>query len=141
MRNLVCLLCLLSLPALAGEKYLGRIISSAGADTTNESTATPFYISKGSKLTVVCNAAAYICVDTSSSCSSTGWVDGGSSASGLPVTAGEKFPTSVGQAGISTFPSGSGTGGGGGISSGGALVRIYGTAAVTCDVFSRDGSE
>lgn len=145
MRHVLTVLLCLSVvptPAWAGERYLGKIVSSAGADTTNETTATPFWVPKGAKLTIVCNASAYICVDTTSSCSSTGWVDGGSSQSGLPVTAGEKFPTSVGQVGISTNPSGSGVGGGGGtLAAGSAIVRIFGSAAVTCDVFSRDGLE
>jgi hypothetical protein len=123
--------CLLSLSAHAGEKYLGKIVSGAGADTSNETTASPFYIGKGAKLTLVCNAAALICVDTTTACTATA-----GSNPGLPVSASEKFPTSVGQVGISTFPTATT-----GAAAGGAVVRIFGSAAVTCDVFSRDGQE
>lgn len=140
MRHVLTVLLCLSVvptPAWAGERYLGKIVSGTGADTSNETTATPFWVPKGAKLTIVCNAAAYICVDTATACTATA-----GSNPGLPVTSGEKFPTSVGQVGISTNPSGSGVGGGGGtLAAGSALVRIFGSAAVTCDVFSRDGLE
>lgn len=142
MHRLALFALLLALPAHAGEKHLGMIVSVAGADTTNETTATPFFIPKGAKLTMVCNGTAYICVDTTTSCASTVGSDGGSKP-GMPVTSGEKFPTSTGLPGSSSFPTATGTGGGGGslTPAGGAVIRIFGTGAVACDVFSREGSE
>lgn len=134
MRNVLLFVLCLSVvptPAWAGERYLGKIVSGTGADTSNETTATPFMVSKGAKITLVCNASAYICVDTTTACTATA-----GSNPGLPVTSGEKFPTSVGQVGISTNPTATT-----GAASGGAVVRIFGSAAVTCDVFSREGSE
>lgn len=129
---LTVLLCLSSASALAAEKYLGKIVSGAGADTTNDSTATPFFVPLGSKLTVVCNAAAYICVDTSTACTATA-----GSNPGLPVVASEKLPTSTGGGWLSTTPKVSSAT----AATGGAYVRIMGSGAVTCDVFTRDGSE
>lgn len=124
--------CLVAPPAQASERYLGKIVSGAGADTTNDGTATPFFVPKGAKLTVVCNAAAYICVDTATACTATA-----GSNPGLPVASGEKFPTSTGNPGISTNPTVSSAT----AANGGAWVRIMGSAAVTCDVYVRNGDE
>lgn len=140
---LAAVLCLsvVPTPAWAGEKYLGKIVSAAGADTSNESgtSSVPFWIPRGAKLTIVCNAAAYICVDTSTACTATAGTN-----PGLPVTSGEKFPTSVGPPYLSTVTVGSGhtsTDGGTSLAAGSALVRIFGSGAVTCDVYTRDGAE
>lgn len=114
---------LCALPALAGEKYLGAIVSGAGADTTNGTTATPFLVPSAAKITIWCNAAAYIITDTKTAATST---------TALPVTSGEKFPTSTGTQVRDT----SGT-----AANGGAIVRIVGSAAVTCYVFERRGNE
>lgn len=114
---------LCAFPALAGEKYLGAIVSAAGADTTNASTASPFLVPSAAKITIWCNASAYIITDTKTAATST---------TALPVTANEKFPTSTG----SLVKDTSGT-----AANGGALVRIVGSAAVTCYVFERLGTE
>lgn len=132
MRKILCVaLCLSAAPVLAGETYRGKIVSGAGADTSNETTATPFLVPKGAKITLVCNASAYICVDTTTACTATA-----GSNPGLPVTSGEKFPTSVGPVNVSTYPTATT-----GAASGGAVVRIFGSAAVTCDVYVRNGDE
>ena len=116
-------LALCALPAFAGERYLGAIVSGAGADTTNDSTATPFFIPSDAKITIWCNAAAYLITDTKTAVTST---------TGLPVTASEKFPTSTGtQVKVVSATA----------ANGGAIVRIVGSSAVTCYVFERNGRE
>jgi len=112
-------------PAFAGETYLGAIVSVAGADTSNDSTGTPFYIPSDAKLTIVCNAAAYVITDSRSAATTAG-------TNGLPLTSGEKFPTSTG----TQVKVNSGT-----AANGGAIVRIAGAAAVTCWVYQRRGGE
>lgn len=121
--SVTVLLC--ALPALAGERYLGSIVSAAGADTTNGTTATPFFVAPDSKLTIFCNAAAYVITDTKTAANTGG-------TSGLPLSSGEKFPTSVGTQTRDT----SGT-----AANGGAIVRIAGAGAVTCYVYERRGNE
>ena len=118
-------LALCALPAFAGERYLGAIVSGAGADTTNNSTATPFFVPSDAKLTIFCNAAAYIITDSNSAATTAG-------TNGLPVTSGEKFPTSTGtQVKVVSATA----------ANGGALVRIAGAGAVTCWVYERRGNE
>lgn len=126
MRSLLLCLALASAPAMAGERLLGAIVSVAGADTTNASTAAPFAVPFGAKLTIWCNAAAYLITDTTTAASAT---------TALPVVANEKFPTSTGSSGGSSTPTVAISG------KPSALVRIFGTAAVTCYVFSRQGNE
>ena len=126
MTRRLLLLCLLSTAALAGETYRGIIISGAGADTTNASTATPFVLPGGSKVTIACTAAAFICVGpTTCTASLTG------ANPGVPVTANEKFPTStnslVSGVTISSAPT--------------AVIRIVSTTAVNCVVWERRGNE
>lgn len=113
--------------AFAGEQYLGVIVSGAGADTTNASTAAPFVVPAGSKLTFYCTAAVLICTDTSSACT----VLGGANP-GLPWPALTPFPTSVNpRQSVSTTISGATS----------SIVRIVGSAAVTCYVWARYGNE
>ncbi len=128
MKHALIVIALLSAStAFAGETYLGALVSAAGADITNDSTATPFYVPSDAKITVVCNAAAYVITDTRSAATTNG-------TNGLPVSSGEKFPTSTGtQVKVSTA---SGT-----AAAGGAIVRIAGAAAVTCWVYARRGNE
>ena len=122
---LAVMLSLCALPAFAGERYLGAIVSGAGADTTNNSTATPFFVPSDAKLTIFCNAAAYIITDSNSAATTAG-------TNGLPVTSGEKFPTSTGtQVKVVSATA----------ANGGALVRIAGASAVTCWVYERRGNE
>ena len=125
MKALVSALVLCAGSAMAGESYLGAIVSSAGADTSNDSTATPFYIPSAAKLTIVCNAVANVITDTRTAANTTG-------TNGLPLTANEKFPTSTG----TTVKVVSAT-----AANGGAIVRIAGAAAATCYVYQRRGDE
>lgn len=74
-----------------GERYLGRIVS-AGATTNNLTTATPFPILPGAKLTLVPSVAGQVAVDFAA-CINTPTAPN----YGIPVTAGQTFPTSVGQ--------------------------------------------
>lgn len=125
---LAALVASLATPAYAGEEYLGAIVSGAGADTTNGSTAAPFVIPLGSKLTLYCTAAANICTDTTTACGVTGAAN-----MGVPVASTSAFPTSVRP--LSSAPS---------ITISGqrsSIVRIVGAAAVTCYVFARNGNE
>lgn len=115
--------------AFAGEQYLGAIVSVAGADTTNGSTAVPFVVPIASKLTMYCTAAALICTDTASACT----VLGGAQP-GVPVTALERFPTAVNpyRKTANTITVSSETS---------SIVRIVGAGAVTCYVWTRNGNE
>jgi hypothetical protein len=116
----------LSQSAFAGERLIGTITSAAGADTTNASTAVPFAVPFGAKLTIVCNAAGYVITDTTTAASST---------TALPLTSGEKFPTSTGSSGSAGAPTVAVS------SKPSAIVRIAGAAAVACMVFTRTGQE
>lgn len=124
MRKALLLLCLLAAPAWAGERLLGTLVSAAGADVSNGSTAAPFFVPFGAKLTVQCNATAYFVTDTATAASST---------TAIKLSADEKFPTSTGSSGnaatvvVSSKPS--------------AVVRVAGPAAVTCLVWQRAGNE
>lgn len=117
MRKLLTLAALLSMTATAGESnYLGRITVS-GASLTNVTTAVPFIIPPGAKITIYCSAAANILVDNLTATTTTG----------VPVAATTLFPTSVGKAKtqISSAPT--------------AIVAVIGTA--NCDVWQRTGDE
>lgn len=74
-----------------GERYLGRISSVAGASTNNLTTATPFAILPGSKITVVASAAGRVAADFETCVASP------AANFGIPVSAGGVFPTSVGR--------------------------------------------
>lgn len=129
MRTLFLVFALVACPALAGEKFLGDIVSAAGADTTNDSTATPFKVPRGSKLTVNCGAPANLCTDQSTACTTSG------AGKGVPLNANTNFPTAVD--GVTSAPVvSSGT-----AANGGSIVRIVGAAAVTCSVWLRSGNE
>lgn len=127
MRAIALIVLLSSLSSMAGERLLGAIVSSAGADTSNASTATPFLVAPKSKITIWCNAAASVLTDSNTA------VTVGAGNPGLPVVASEKFPTSVGSL---TRVMGTGT-----AADNGAVVRIVGASAVTCYVYSRAGDE
>lgn len=121
MQKLLCAAALLAaLTASAGENaFLGSIVV-AGASLNNTTTAAPFAIPPGAKITVYCSAAVQMLVDNR-----TVAVTG--ALKGLPIPATTLFPTSVGR---TTF-----------LLSGGqtAVVAVIGTG--TCDVFLRDGNE
>ena len=137
MKRFVLLLAVLSMPALAGERILGEIVSATGADTTNASTAVPFAIPPNTKFTIACNAAANICTSSTTACT-----DIGGANPGLPVVAKEKLPQSTNAANSATVAKRAvrstdrivaGTKS--------SIVRIFGAAAVTCTVWSRSGDE
>lgn len=116
---------LCSVPAAAEERLIGKIVSVAGADTTNGTTATPFRVPLGSKITMWCDAAAYIHIGSTAAATATG--------NGLPVAASEKFPSSVFSGGPRIAISGQVEPSG--------IVRIFGAGAVTCYVYTRFGTE
>lgn len=122
---LTVLVLLSSSAAFAGEMYLGALVSAAGADITNDATATPFLVPSDAKITVVCNAAAYVITDTRTAATVNG-------TNGLPLASGEKFPTSTGTM-VKVVSATA--------ANGGAIVRIAGAAAVTCWVYARRGNE
>ncbi len=123
MKAILLAVTLFALPAFAGERFIAAIVSVAGADTSNISTGTPFYIPSDAKITIWCNASAYVITDTTTAASAT---------TALPVSTNEKFPTSTG----TSVKAPTGT-----AAAGGAIVRIFGTAAVTCFIFERRGNE
>lgn len=110
--------------AQGGGAGVNAIVSVAGADTTNASTGTPFRIPNRVKLTIWCNAPAFVITDSRVAANATG--------NAVPVSTNEKFPTSTGGEVVDQ----SGT-----AAAGGAIVRIFGTGAVTCYVFVRSGTE
>lgn len=112
----------------AGERYLGSIVSSAGADTTNATTAAPFLVPAQAKITLWCSATAYVLTDTT-----TAVTTGSGAQPGVPLTASEKFPTSTAAKPRVTDAFSP--------ANGGAIVRIMGPAAVTCHVYARSGTE
>lgn len=139
MKKTLFLILIVASQALAGERLLGSIVSGAGADTTNASTAVPFAIPPASKLTIVCNAAAYICANSSTTCTAS--LAGANP--GVPVSSNEKFPTSANVGDLTTTS-------GAAVSPPKTVVvaskksvtfRIVGTAAVTCHVWARNGDE
>jgi hypothetical protein len=134
MRKLVFALCLLSLPALAGERYLGSIVTNTLSDAglterTNVTTAAPFRISPGAQITIQCDVAVYVITDDTTAVTS---------ARGLYLTANEKFPTSVGTQVLSTAATMSD----GGTQVTGGIVRVLSTSGnATCRVWERRGNE
>lgn len=140
MKTVLSLLILTALPAFAGERLLGSIVSAAGADTTNATTATPFAIAPETKLTIQCTAATSICVSSSTTCTLAGTTTNPGVAVGA---APDKLPTSANTGDLTT-------------TSGAAVspprtvvvagkrsvtVRIVASGASTCNVFSRNGGE
>lgn len=118
--SLAIAIALVALPASAGEnRWLGAIVVS-GASLTNLTTAAPFIIPAGQKVTVNCSAAVNMLVDNQAATAS-------GAGMGLPIPASTNFPTSVGKA-IGLL-NGSPT----------AVVAVLGTG--TCNYFLRDGTE
>lgn len=128
----ILLLCtLIASSAFAGERFLGIIVSGAGADTTNATTAAPFAIPAAAKITIACTAAAFVCaipLAATPGAACTASLAGANP--GVPVSANEKFPTSTSSQYKVTVASSSS-----------ATVRIVGTAAVNCVVWERTGGE
>lgn len=107
----------------AGENLHLGTATMTGASITNVSTAVPFRIPPGAYLTINCSAAVQMLTDAT--LVSVGTLG----TKGVPVPALTNFPTSVGQAksSISGTPT--------------AVIAFIGTAAVTCDVWARLGTE
>lgn len=133
---------LLAQPAAAGERFLGKIWSDGGADTTNVNTlggnSAPFSVPCGAKLTAWCDAAAFVITDTTLPCVTAVPTAIDSGVPGLPVSANEKFPTSsassgTARAGLSPD--------GGTAAQGNCTVRICGAATVGCNFYERLGTE
>lgn len=124
-RFLLLALCLLSATsALAGENIHLGTATMTGASITNVTTAVPFYIPPGAQVTIYCSAAG-VQILTDSTVVSTGTLG----TKGIIVPATTLFPTSVGKVKgvIGTQQT--------------AVIAFIGTAAVTCDVWARLGTE
>ena len=117
MRRLMLAACLVALPVSAGERYLGTIVATTTRNNTT--TAVPFSIPASGKLSVQCDAAAYVTVCTAlASCTAT-------TTNGIKLAADQLFTTST--------PSSAA--GAGYV----AAVAVTGTA--NCRVFERAGTE
>lgn len=112
-------------PAHAEGLVLGTIVVTDGGTGSNRCTATPFVIGANTRFTVQCDQAASI-ASGATGC------DAGTC---LTITAGEKFPTSVGAAQSLTC-NGSTTHYGGWL----AVAPVSG-ATLTCKVAPRLGTE
>lgn len=113
---------LLSLAGHAGEnRYLGAIVVSGSSSLNNTTTAAPFAIPPGAKLTLYTTGTDIRCLTDSESTATSG------PTKGVPIPASTLFPTSVGQrlTTVSGSPS--------------ALLACIGTGTV--DVWQRAGTE
>lgn len=118
---LLCLTFLTPLAAFAGEGLAIGTITSTGAEVDNSTTAVPFVIPPKAKLTIQCDAAAYIAVNT---------LVAVTAANGLKVQTDQPWQTSTnGQLlTISSIKSG--------------VIRVISvTGTVNCKVFPRQGDE
>lgn len=113
--------CFIGSQSFAGELFLGRIVSAAGADTTNATTAAPFVVPQSQTITIQCDAIAYVITDDSTAVSAT---------RGVYLTARQLFLTSTSNQEIVVVSS-----------QVSAVVRIAGPAAVNCIVWSNRGNE
>ena len=135
----IVLICLIALPAFAGEHLLGSIVSAAGADTTNATTVVPFAIAPNTKLTIWCTVATSICMNSSTTCT----LAGTTTNPGTEAAARTFFPTSA-NSGDLTTTSGAAVGPPRTVVVAGkrsVTVRIVASAASTCNVFARNGDE
>lgn len=131
MRNalLAAAICLSS-TAFAGERYLGTI-TSTGSDTTNATTATPFFIPKDAKVTMQCDATAYVLTDSSSAVTSS---------NGIKLSSDALFPTSTGS--LTKDTTATLADGGTNTGYGGAIIRVISSSGtVSCKVWERRGNE
>lgn len=105
---------LLSMPAIAGERYLGTIAATAAKN--NSDTAAPFSIPASAKISIQCDAAAHVLVcQNAGACTAT-------TTNGVKVAQDALFMTST--------PANAG---------GVGLVSVVGSA--NCRVFERAGNE
>ena len=123
MRRLLFSLLLLAAPAFAGEKYLGTIVATTVK--SNDSTAASFYVPNSAKLSIQCDASAYVLTDSSATLTT---------ANGVKVSADTIFPTSTGP---NYRLNGADAGANGGASV--QALAVSGTA--NCKVFERTGTE
>ena len=129
--------------AWGGENLFLGTITSVGSSKTNVTTATPFAIPAGSKVTLYCTNTSNVLVDNYSTSATVT-----SSVYGLPVSATTLFPTSVGAnrsriapVPYANLPDGGtdgGTDGGFGIPT--AIIAVY-SADGGCSVWQRSGTE
>jgi len=117
MRHLLLAACLIASPALAGEKYIGTLVATSSVN--NSTTATPFAVPSNQKLSVQCDAVAYILIcSTTTGCTAT-------STNGVKVAADALFTTST--------PS---------TTTGSAYVAaLSSSGTANCRVFTRSGTE
>lgn len=101
-------------PAEAAERRIGTITATAPTAQSNSTTGVPFTVPANAKLSIQCDADAYVVVGTSPVTATSGEVR---------IAAGSLFPTSTG------------SGGAGAIS----ILPVTGTAI--CNVFVRSGNE
>lgn len=138
MKNLA-LICFIALPAFAGERLLGSIVSAAGADTTNATTSTPFAVTPNTKLTVWCTVATSICMNSSTTCT----LAGTTTNPGTEAAARTFFPTSADTGDLVTT-AGAAVGPPRTVvvaSKKSITIRIVASAASTCNVYARNGDE
>ena len=110
--------------AEAGENKLLGTITSTGTSVNNTTTAVPFSIPAGAKLTLRCDTANGVLLVDQVSVATSG------ASKGIPVPGTTLFPTSVGKANGSI--SGNPTA---------MIALISSTGTTNCDVWNRDGLE
>lgn len=113
-RVLFAALLLSSFAALAEEMYLGIIVAAQTTAVSNVSTAAAFTLSARSKISVQCDADAYVAITQSTTAPTL-------PGQGVFVASGVLFPTS-------TPPTP-------------AVIWVYGATAVNCKVWNRRGDE
>lgn len=119
MRSLGRVLLFLSVSsvAVAAESRIGKIAATAPTAKNNQTTAVPFNIGGNTRLSIQCDAPAYVLVSNSSAALAT--------ADDVKVAADGLFPTiTAGSAGVAAYVS---------------ILPVTGSA--TCKVFVRTGNE
>jgi hypothetical protein len=117
----LCLAVLTPISAQAGEGVPYGTITSTGADKDNSTTGVPFVISNHAKITIQCDADAYVLVSTLITVSAS---------NGLKVKADVPWQTSVNDSLLTISSKSSGTV---------RVISVSGT--VNCKVFARTGDE
>ncbi len=134
MRKLVLLAVCVGLSAWAGEKHLGTIIVSDAGTVSNASTgygsqgfANAFRVPTNAKLTIQCDEAAIVAVNSA----------GADAGTALVLTAAQIFPTSTGAAVTQKPLPDAGSYVGGLV----AIAPANGATTARCRVFERSGTE
>lgn len=117
MRRVIAAACLLfAAESMAAENYIGTI--AASTSTTNATTSSPFTIPSNQKLSIQCDATAYVKVCNAAACTV-------ASSNGVKLAADALFTTATPNTG-----------------NGQAYVAaIASTGSVNCKVFTRSGNE